>query len=130
MGTGLLDGLFVALGIALFQRVHVHEQLFFEVQQEQAHAGAVHRVARHQLGMGEALINVLVDDVRFVQDQVTFHQDGHLAVRVHHADLFGLVVQIHVADLEVHALLEQHKAATVGIRARSSRIKHHHGGSS
>src|SRR5215204_6067729 len=49
--------------------------------------------------MREALVDVLVDDVRLVQDQVALDQDGYLAVRVHHADVFGLVIEIDVADL-------------------------------
>jgi hypothetical protein len=98
----------------------MHEQLLLEVEQEQAHAGAVHRVARHQLRMREALVDVLVDDVRLVQDQVALDQDRHLAVGVHHVDVFGLVVEVDVADLEVHALFEQHEAAAVGKGAGGS----------
>jgi hypothetical protein len=64
--------------------------------------------------MREALVDVLVDDVRLVQDQVALDQDGHLTVGVHHADVFGLVEQIHIADLKVHALFEQHETAAVG----------------
>jgi hypothetical protein len=78
--------------------------------------------------MGEALVDVLVDDVRLVQDQITLHQDRHLAVWVHHADVFGLVVQVHIADFKVHALFKQDKAAAVGEGTGRSRIKHHHGG--
>jgi hypothetical protein len=50
-----------------------------------------------------------------------------LAVGVHDIDVFGLVVEVHVTDFEIHAFFEQHKAATVGKRASGSRIKHHHG---
>jgi len=64
--------------------------------------------------MRKALVDVLVDDVRLVQDQVALDQDRHLSVGVHHADVFGLVVEVDVADFEVHALLEQHEAAAVG----------------
>src|SRR5690606_21552479 len=76
--------------------------------------------------MRETLVDVLVDDVRLVQDQVAFDQDGDLAVRVHHVDVFRLVVQVDVADLEVHALFEQHEAAAMGEGAGGSRIQHHH----
>jgi len=63
--------------------------------------------------MREALVDVLVDDVRFVQDQIALDQDRHLAVGVHHIDVFRLVVEIDVADLEIHALLEQHETAAM-----------------
>jgi hypothetical protein len=81
-------------------------------------------------GCGKALVDVLVDDVRLVQDQVALDQDGHLAVGVHHRDVFGLVVQVDVADLEVHALFEQHEAAAVRIGQVVPEYKNHHGGSS
>jgi hypothetical protein len=108
----------------------VREQFLLEVEQEQPHARARHRVARHQLRVREALVDVLVDDVRLVQDQVALDEDGHLVVRVHQRDVFGLGEQVDVADLEVHALLEQHEAAAVRIRAGGSGVKHHHGGGS
>src|SRR5690606_5098612 len=122
--------LFVGFGAAVFQRGNVDEQLFFEVVQEQTGAGAHDRVGRHQLGMREALVDVFVDDVRFVQHQVALDQDGHLTVRVHHRDVFGLVVQVDVADFEIHAFFEQHEAAALRKGAGGSGIEHHHGGKS
>ena len=86
--------------------------------------------AGHELRVREAFVDVLVDDVRLVQDQVTLDQNGHLTVRVHHRDVFGLVVQVDVADLEIHALFEQHEAAALRKRTRGSGIEHHHGGKS
>ena len=56
-----------------------------------------------------------------VQDEVALHQDGHLVVRVHQRDVLGLGEDVHIADLEVHALLEQHEAAAVRIGIRSFR---------
>jgi hypothetical protein len=103
------------------------KKLFLEVEQEQAHTGTVNRVTGHQLRVRKTLIDVLVDDVRFVQDQITFDQNRDLAVRIHHVDVFGLVVEVHVTDFEIHAFFEQHKAATMGKRASGSGIKHHHG---
>ena len=38
--------------------------------------------------------------------------------------------QVDVADLEVHALLEEHEAAAVRIRVGGSGIEHHHGSGS
>src|SRR3990167_3756981 len=113
MGTGLVQCLLIALGGTGFQGRHVHEQFFFEVQQKQAHTGAVHGVTGHQLRMRETLIDVLIDDVRLVQDQVALDQNGHLTIGVHHTDVFGLVVQVHIANFEVHAFLKQHETATV-----------------
>ena len=85
------------LFVAVLERLHVHEQFTLEVEQEQARAGAHHRIGRHQLRMRKALVDVLVDDVRFVQHQIALDQDRHLAVRIHHVDIFGLVEQIDIA---------------------------------
>ena len=76
--------------------------------------------------MREALVDVLVDDVRLVQHEVALDEDRHLPVRIHHVDVLGLVEQIDVADLEVHPLLEQHESAALRERARGSGVEHHH----
>src|SRR5690606_2599147 len=122
--------LFVGLGAAVFQRGDVDEKLFFEVVQEQAGARTHHRVGGHQLRMREALIDVFVDDVRLVQYEIALDQDGHLTVRIHYRDIFRLVVQVDIADFEVHAFFEQHKAAALRKGAGGSGIEHHHGGKS
>ena len=72
----------LSLGLmaARFQGCDVREQFFFEVQQEQAHAGAVNWVTRHQLRMRKTLIDVLIDDVGFIQNEIALDQDGHLTV--------------------------------------------------
>src|SRR5690606_31688208 len=64
--------------------------------------------------------------VRFVQDQVALDQDGHLAIGIHHRDVFGLVVQVDVTDLEIHALFEQHEAAALRKGAGRPGVEHHH----
>ena len=74
-------------------------------------------VAGHQLGMGKALIDVLIDDVGLIQNQIALDQNRHLTVRVHDIDVFGLVVKIDIANLEVHAFFKQHKTATMRKRA-------------
>ena len=122
----LFEALLVALGVLVLERADVDEQFLLEIEQEQARTGAHHRIGRHQLRMREALVDVLVDDVRLVQDQVALDQDRHLAVRVHHRDVFRLVEQVDVADLEIHALFEQHETATMGEWAGRARIKNHH----
>jgi hypothetical protein len=76
--------------------------------------------------MREALVDVLVDDVRFVQDQIALDQNRHLTVRVHHRDVFRLVEQVDVTNFEVHALFEQHQPATLGERASCAGIQNHH----
>jgi hypothetical protein len=80
--------------------------------------------------MRKPLVDVLIDDVRLVQDEVTLDQDRHLVVRVHQGDVFGFREQIDVADLEVHALFEQHEPAAVRVGAGGTGVKHHHGGGS
>jgi hypothetical protein len=66
--------------------------------------------------------------VRLIQDEVALNEDGHLVVGVHQRDVFRLGEQVDVADLEVHALFEQHEAAAVRVGAGGSGVKHHHGG--
>ena len=78
--------------------------------------------------MWETLVNVLIDDVRFVQDQVALDQDGHLAIGIHDTDVFLFVEQVHVADLKIHAFFKQNEAATVRIRASGARVQNHHVG--
>ncbi|MNQ92367.1 hypothetical protein D3C85_1077920 [compost metagenome] len=126
-GAGALVILLGSLALLVLEHVHVGEQFLFEIEQEQAGACTLHRVGRHQLRVREALVDIFVDDVRFVQDQVTFDEDRHLAVRVHHRNIFRLIEQVNVADFEIHALFEQDKAATLGKRASRTRIQHHHG---
>ena len=89
------------------------EELLLEAMQEQPRAGAHHRIGRHELRMREALVDVLVDDVGLVQHQVALDQHRHLVVRIHHREVLGLVVEVDVDDLEVHALLVQHDAAAL-----------------
>jgi len=91
----------------------MNKEFFFKIEQKQTHASTVYRITRHQLGMWETLINVFIDDVGLIQNQVTLNQNGHLPVWVHDVDIFGLVIQVDIANLEVHALFEQNKAATV-----------------
>jgi hypothetical protein len=74
----------------------------------------------------EALVDVLVDDVGFVQDEIALDQDGHLSVGIHDADVFGFVEQVDVTDFEIHAFFEQHEAATLRKRAGRAGIEHHH----
>src|SRR5690606_36377591 len=116
----------VARLVATLELLDVDEQLALEIRQEQPRARTQHRIGRPQLPRREALVDVLVDDVRLVQDQVALDQDRNLAVRIHDRDVLGLVVEIDVADLEVHALLEQHEAAALRERASRAGIQHHH----
>src|SRR5690606_14359406 len=106
----VLKNFFVGCGTVL-ERRYVHEEFLFEVVQEEAGARAHDRVGGHQLRMRKTLVDVFVDDVRFVQNQVTLDKDGNLTIGVHDADVFRLVVEIDVADLKIHSFLEQHKAA-------------------
>jgi len=105
----------------------VDEQLFFKVVQKQSGTRAHDRISWHQLWMRKALVNVLIDDVGLVQDQIALYQDRNLPVRVHHGDVFGLVVEINVADFEIHALLKQHKPAAVRKGTSGAGVEDHHG---
>ena len=95
----------------------MNKELFFKVEQEQSHTSAVHRVAGHQLRVRKAFVNVLIDDVGLIQNQVTLHQNRHLAVGVHDIDVFGFVVQVNIANFKVHAFFKKHKTAAVRKRA-------------
>src|ERR1700681_2881571 len=54
-----------------FERVDVRKELFLEAMQEQPRSRTHDRVGGHQLRMRKALIDVFVDDVGFVQNQVS-----------------------------------------------------------
>jgi hypothetical protein len=89
-------------------------------------ARALHRIGGHQLRMREALVDVLVDDVRFVEDQVALDEHRQPVVRIHDRDVFGLVVHVDIDDLEVHALFVEHDAAALAERARRPGVEIHH----
>ena len=63
--------------------------------------------------MWEPLVNVLVNDIRLVQNQVALDQNGYLTIRVHNRDIFRFVVKVNVPNLEIHAFFKQHEAATM-----------------
>jgi len=79
-------------------------KLLFEAMQEQAGSAAHDGIRRHQLRMREAFINILIDDIGFIQNQVALDQNRHFVVRIDHRDIFGAAHQIHVDYLKVHAL--------------------------
>ncbi len=114
--------------LAALERVDLREELDLHVEEHQARPRAHHRVRRHELRVREALVDVLVDDVRLVQDEVALDQHGQPVVRVHDGDVLGLVVEVDVDHLEVHALLVEHEPAAVAERAGRARIQLHHGG--
>ena len=111
----------------LLQRIDVAEQLVFHGKQELPRPGARLRVRGHQLRMREALIDVLVDDVRLVEHQVTIHQHRHAVVRIDDRDVFRLVEQVDVDHLEVHLLLVEDDPAAMAERAGGTRVQIHHG---
>src|SRR5690606_35760212 len=55
---------------ALFQYGHVHKKFLLEIVKEQSCACAHDGIRGHELRMWKALVDVLVDDVRLVQNQV------------------------------------------------------------
>ena len=111
---------------ARLERLHVVEELLLEAEQEEPRARAHHRVRRHQLRMREALVDVLVDDVRLVEHEVALDQHRGAVVRVHHREVLGLVHEVHVDDLEVHALFVEHDPAAVAEGIGDPRVKRHH----
>jgi len=92
----------------------VREKLLLEAVQEQPGAGSHHRIGRHQLWMRKALVDILVDDVRFVQHQIALDQHWNLVVRVHHREILGLVIEVDVDDLEIHALSRAGRCGSAG----------------
>ena len=91
----------------------MQKQLFFHAEQHQTATAAHHRVARHQLRVGKALVDVFVDDVGLVQNQIALHQHRHLVVGVHHRQVFGFVEYVDIFDFKVHAFFVQHKTAAL-----------------
>src|SRR5690606_41864293 len=77
--------------------------------------------------MRKTLVNVLVDNIGFIQNQVALYQDGHATVGVHDRDILGLVEQVNITNLKVHAFFVQDETAALRKWTRGSRIKHHHG---
>src|SRR5690606_5597208 len=64
--------------------------------------------------------------IGFVQNEFTLDQNRYLAVRVHHGNIFGLVIQVDIANLEVHAFFKQHKTTALRERTSGSRVEYHH----
>jgi hypothetical protein len=78
--------------------------------------------------VGKALVDVLVDDVGLIEDEVALDEDGHLPIGVHDIDVFGLVEEVYIADLEIHALLKEHKPTALAEGAGGAGVKNHHEG--
>jgi hypothetical protein len=76
--------------------------------------------------MREALVDVLVDDVRLIEDEIAFDEHRHAAVGVDDGDVFGLGEEIDIDHLEIHAFFVEDDAAAVTERAGGSRIEIHH----
>ena len=76
--------------------------------------------------MRKTLVDVLVDDVGLVEDEIAFDQHRQPVVRIHHRNVLGLVVQVDVDDLKIHALLIEHEPAPVAEGTGGPGIKLHH----
>ena len=61
-----------------------------------------------------------------MQNEIAFNQHGHRVVGVHHREVFGLVVEIDINDLEIHAFFMQDDAALVAKRVGGAGIQSHH----
>ncbi|EET44656.1 hypothetical protein NEISICOT_01618 [Neisseria sicca ATCC 29256] len=97
--------------------MHQAEQLFLHAEQNQSSAAAHHGVAGHQLRMGEAFVYVFIDDIGFIEDQITFNQNGDLVIRIHYGKIFGLIENINVFDFKIHAFFVQDEATALAERA-------------
>ena len=77
--------------------------------------------------MREALVDIFVDDIGLMEHQVAFDQHRHLIVGIHDRQIFWLVLQVNVDDLEIHALFKQHDTAALAEWTGGSGIEGHHG---
>ena len=107
---------------ALFDGMDVAEHFILEAVQEQPRTRTQHRIGRHQLRMRKTVVDVFVDDIRLIQNEIALDQHRHLVVRIHHCEVFGLVVKIDIDDLEIHAFFVEHDAATLAEGAGGARI--------
>jgi len=76
--------------------------------------------------MREALVNVLIDDIRLIKDEVAFHEYRHPPVRIDDGNLFGLGKKIDIDHLEIHTFFIKDDTAAVTEGAGGSRIEIHH----
>jgi len=74
----------------------------------------------------KTIVNVLIDDIRFVKDQIAFHPDRRPIVRIHHRQVFRLVKEIDIYDLKIHSFFKQDNPASLAEWASGARVKSHH----
>ncbi|SBT10831.1 conserved hypothetical protein [Candidatus Propionivibrio aalborgensis] len=128
LGQAVADDLTCLVGrlVVLLQRFDMQEHLAFHRNQQLPRARAHDRVGRHQLRMWKTFINILIDDVRLVQDQIAFNEYRHTPIGVDHGDIFLFGEEIDINHLEIHAFFVQDYAATLAERASRARIEIHH----
>src|SRR6185503_597705 len=106
--------------------IDVGKQFVFEAEEKQTGASSHYGIRWHELRMRKAIINVLIDDVRFVKNQIPFYQYWRAIVRIHHREVFRLIEQIDVDDLEIHSFFKQDDPASLAEWASGARVKCHH----
>jgi hypothetical protein len=70
--------------------------------------------------MRETLIEVLDDDARIVEDQVTVYERRHAIVRIEIEQILGKIAVLDIDDVDGDALLRKHKARAVAPRIERS----------
>ena len=72
--------------------MYVLENFSLKIEEKQSCSCSFNRVRRHQLRMGKALVDIFVDDIRFIKHEIALDENRHFAVRVHDIDVFRLMV--------------------------------------
>src|SRR5574343_296779 len=109
-----------------FDHFHERKNFAFHADQQLTGASTHDRNSRHQLRMRKALIDVLVNDVRFKQDQIALDQNRNTIVRIDRRHFLRLVEHVDIDNLKIHALFEQDNTAAMTKGAGRTRIEVHH----
>ena len=100
-------------GVPGLEGRHMDKQLLLEVQQNKRTRGRGQPDLQASIGGAETLVNVLIDDVRLVQNQGHAQQEWNLPMGFMTLMSSGLFVEIHVPNLKIHAFFKQDKTASV-----------------
>src|SRR5690606_32501533 len=82
---------------------------------QQAAVGPRHRINRQQRRMRKALVQVFHHDVGLVEHQITIKQSGNCIVGVDLGQLLGVVIRLHVHDVDGDTLFRQDNTHPVAI---------------
>jgi len=79
--------------------------------------------------MREPLIEVLDDDARVIQNQVSIDQCWHRVIRIEIQEIFREVWPINIGYFDIDIFFRQHQACAVTVNARRFRKQSHYGSS-